>query len=48
MLGGKNPLQHGRERFSGEIAGPSARFSTIASKRINPGIGKGAKLVLCL
>jgi hypothetical protein len=46
MLGGKNPLQHGRERFSGEIAGPSARFSTIASKRINPGIGKGAKLVL--
>jgi hypothetical protein len=46
MLGGKNSRQHGRERFSGEVAGSSARFSTITSQRINPGIGKVAKLVL--
>jgi len=42
MLGGKNPLQRGRERISGEVARPGARFSTIASQRISPGIGEVA------
>jgi hypothetical protein len=46
MHGGKNPLERGRERISGEAAGSSARFSTITSPRISPGIGKVAKLVL--
>jgi len=42
MLGGKNPPQRRRERIGGEVVRPGARFSTVVSQRISPGIGKVA------
>jgi hypothetical protein len=47
MLGGKNPPERGRERISGQAAGPGARFSAIASEDIDrrPAFGKVAKSV---
>jgi len=42
MLGGKNPLKRRRERISGEVVRPGARFSTVVSQRISPGIAKVA------